>query len=92
MKEFLEEYFQLKGIEYKQSNEQFILRICPFCGDDKFHHFYMSMEEGLWDCKKCGSKGNYNQFKKFPTKLQTFVIHPTPTRLKVKTKSRFFWN
>ena len=63
MKEFLEEYFQLKGIEYKQSNEQFILRICPFCGDDKFHHFYMSMEEGLWDCKKCGSKGNYNQFR-----------------------------
>ena len=21
------------------------------------------MEEGLWDCKKCGSKGNYNQFR-----------------------------
>jgi len=33
------------------------------CGDDKFHHFYMGKESGLWDCKKCGLSGHFNKYR-----------------------------
>lgn len=29
---------------------------CPFC--NKPHHFYISKETQLWDCKKCGESGS----------------------------------
>jgi len=35
---------------------------CPECG--KKDHFYMSSKTGLWDCKKCGIKGNWYLFEK----------------------------
>ena len=60
------QYFQDKGLKYKNSgNQQFVVQVCPACGDDKFHHVYMNQEEGLWDCKKCGVEGNFNQFMEF---------------------------
>ena len=30
---------------------------CPLCGEQK-GHFYASIEDGLFDCKKCGEKGD----------------------------------
>lgn len=32
---------------------------CPFCDKDKW---YVSLEDGLWDCKVCGAKGNPLEF------------------------------
>lgn len=33
---------------------------CPFCGRE--NKFYVNAENGLWDCKVCGLKGNHQQF------------------------------
>jgi DNA-binding HxlR family transcriptional regulator len=33
---------------------------CPFCG--KMHHFYLNVNEGVWDCKRCGESGNLATF------------------------------
>lgn len=59
----IEEYIQYKKLEYKSTgNNQFVLRICPECSDQK-GHFYINQESGLYNCKKCNSSGNYNQFR-----------------------------
>jgi twinkle protein len=51
------EYLQEKGWEFRESAGQFVLRICPKCGDEKFH-CYMDPEEGAWFCHKCNERGN----------------------------------
>ncbi len=61
MRNYLIQYFRDKQIEYKEANDQFWLSVCVSCGGDKC---YVSQTEGLWDCKKCGAKGNLNQFRK----------------------------
>lgn len=33
---------------------------CPFCGRE--NKFYLNIENGLWDCKVCGLKGNHRTF------------------------------
>lgn len=33
---------------------------CPFCGKEK--HFFVESEEGMWDCKVCGERGNVISF------------------------------
>lgn len=49
--------------EYKEATkEQYTIKICPLCGNDKWK-FYMSTDEGLWDCKICGEAGNLYQLK-----------------------------
>jgi len=58
----IETYLKEKGWEYKRARNQFCLRICPICGDSKFH-FYIS-EDGAWTCHKCQGKGNLYQLKK----------------------------
>ena len=45
------------GLEFVSAGEQFQVKVCPFCGDEK-GHFYIHREKGLWDCKKCGNSGN----------------------------------
>lgn len=62
---FITDYFSQKGVEYKDAGDQFVLKNCPACKDDKFHHFYMNKATGLWDCKKCFSKGHFNQFRSY---------------------------
>ncbi len=60
----VEQYLLVKGFEYKKAGNQYnLVTGCPFCKDGKPNHFYIS-EEGLWDCKKCGNKGNLYQLKK----------------------------
>jgi hypothetical protein len=34
--------------------------VCPFCFDSK--HFFINEKTFLWDCKRCGRAGNYEQF------------------------------
>ena len=43
-------------IKAKQSNGHFIAN-CPFCHEEG-GHFYGNIATGLWDCKRCGAKGN----------------------------------
>ena len=35
---------------------------CPFMDCQKPNHFYFNKQSGLFDCKKCGRKGNYYSF------------------------------
>ena len=51
------EYMQSKGIEYRIRSGQVILKVCPFCGDQK-NHFYMDQDEGAFYCHKCQERGN----------------------------------
>lgn len=53
--------FSVHGVEfqYDGSSDQAI-GTCPFCGREA--KFYMSVENGMWDCKVCGLTGNINTF------------------------------
>lgn len=51
------EYLHSKGWEFKESAGQFVVKVCPKCGDTK-GHFYMDPEEGAWFCHKCNERGN----------------------------------
>ncbi len=58
----IKNYLDSKDIEYTESNGEFILTECIFCNDVN-EHLYMSSITGLFHCKKCGSKGHFEQFK-----------------------------
>ena len=63
-----EEYLSKQGIDYKQRNGELVF-YCPFndCDSDSRQneaHCYMDVEEGLYDCKKCGEQGNLITFLK----------------------------
>ncbi len=59
----LEKYLSSKGLQVKHSGSQ-IHTHCFICGEDpgKRGRFYINNSHtdhhGLWDCKKCGNKGN----------------------------------
>jgi len=57
-----ESYLREKNFEFKRARDQYCLRICPICNDEKWH-FYIS-ESGVWTCHKCQAKGNLYQLKK----------------------------
>jgi len=60
----VEKYLLSKNWDFKKVDNNYnILQGCPFCSSKKPNHFYIS-EEGLWDCKVCGEKGNFYQLKK----------------------------
>lgn len=57
--DFLDEH----TINYKQSTpKELTVSPCPICGTTK-HKFYINKEKGLYDCKICGNRGNFFQFK-----------------------------
>jgi len=58
-----ENYLRDKGWTYRKVGRELIVRDCPFCQDQK-NHFYLNIETGVFDCKKCGEKGNLNSLKK----------------------------
>ena len=58
-----ESYLNKKGWEFKNARNNFCVHVCPLCGDEKWH-FYINSSNGLWNCKKCFSKGNLYQLKK----------------------------
>jgi hypothetical protein len=53
--------FVFHGVDlrYTERSTQAIAE-CPFCG--KEGKFYVSMEDGQWDCKVCGQSGNHIGF------------------------------
>lgn len=56
-------YIRGKGLEYKEQGGQIVLKVCPFCGDQK-SHFYMDPGEGAFFCHKCNERGNLITLKK----------------------------
>jgi archaellum biogenesis ATPase FlaH len=58
VKHFLDD----NDFEYRSSSDQYNLKKCPLCGDDRFK-FYINSKNGLWDCKICNETGNFYQLK-----------------------------
>ncbi|MFW5884822.1 MAG: toprim domain-containing protein [Patescibacteria group bacterium] len=56
----VENYLNEKGINYKEKNGELITK-CIFCG--KEDHMYICAETGMFDCKRCGEKGNLTTLK-----------------------------
>lgn len=56
-------YLKEKNWEYKETvNNEIMIKVCPFCNDDR-NKFYISSENGLWQCKVCEETGNFYQLK-----------------------------
>ena len=51
------EYIQSKGFEYRMQSGQIVLKVCPFCKDQK-KHFYVDQKDGVFFCHKCQERGN----------------------------------
>lgn len=74
------EYLTQKNIPYKESNGEFQMQ-CLFgvCDQNTNHpgHLYMSIENGTYNCKKCGEKGNlWTLAKHFGDKPKDFAGIP----------------
>jgi hypothetical protein len=52
------EYIQQKGWEVKEQRDQYVIRVCPKCGDQRWH-FAMSQAEGLYSCWVCNCRGTF---------------------------------
>lgn len=52
--------FTTHGVEFSSSRGNQEVGTCPFC--NKANHFYVNTENRLWDCKRCGLRGNFNGF------------------------------
>jgi KaiC/GvpD/RAD55 family RecA-like ATPase/5S rRNA maturation endonuclease (ribonuclease M5) len=60
-------YVQQKGWTHRATDTQIQVEICPVGGCDGWH-FYLSFDkekDGLWNCFKCGEKGNLYQLMSF---------------------------
>jgi twinkle protein len=50
--------------EYKEGpSNQYIVKICPFCFDDRWKFYIRRDDSGLFDCKLCQESGNLYQLK-----------------------------
>jgi len=79
---------------------QIRLKICPVCGDDKWHCYVAPGDGGPWYCHKCQEKGNLWKLKNLigddtprwnpekRKKKQIFTIRPAFSRLKFKTPNQ----
>lgn len=82
MNETAIEYVRSKRLSFEIQNGQVVLRICPFCGDEK-NHFYMDPAEGIFFCHKCSKRGNLVTLKKHlgdwqaTDQRQTSSLHST---------------
>jgi replicative DNA helicase len=57
-----EQYIQNKAWSYRITNNQFNVEVCPLCKKDNWHFFIGTGDkDGLWDCKRCGERGNLYQ-------------------------------
>lgn len=52
--------FELHGVTFRKKIGNQRQGDCPFCG--KEGHFYANETNKLWDCKRCGEKGNFPNF------------------------------
>ncbi len=58
------EYIQAKRLEHKVESGQIVLKVCPFCQDEKSHFYIDQKEQGPFFCQKCNEKGNLWTLKK----------------------------
>ncbi len=70
------ELLRNNNIDYREHGDELLMH-CPFksCDDDSRGleaHFYVNKDTGLYDCKKCGEKGNLVTLK------QRFGVLPEP--------------
>lgn len=85
----IKEYLTRKGIPFKESNGELITK-CLFngCDDDSVYneaHLYFNAENGQYDCKKCGAKGNLVTLAKhFGDSIKDIALNP-----RKKTYSKF---
>ncbi len=52
--------FRAHGVDFSRSAGSQMVGDCPFCGKES--HLYVNKETKLWDCKRCGEKGNFEDF------------------------------
>lgn len=52
--------FEVHGVTFRSKSGNQRIGDCPFC--DKERHFYANETNKLWDCKRCGEKGNFPKF------------------------------
>lgn len=64
-KDEVQDFLDKHEVDYKKANgssKELVLDVCPSCGKEE--KCYVNRETGLWDCKKCGEKGNFFKLKK----------------------------
>lgn len=61
VQDFLEKH-DIEFVRAKGASKELVLNVCPSCG--KGEKCYVNRDTGLWDCKKCGEKGNFFKLKK----------------------------
>lgn len=52
--------FEIHGVTFRGNAGNQAIGDCPFCSKER--HFYVNKVNKLWDCKRCGEKGNFFQF------------------------------
>jgi hypothetical protein len=55
------------GLKYRQRGKELQLEKCPFCEQDRpkpSDHFSFKFDEGVFNCIKCGVKGNLYTFRR----------------------------
>jgi len=80
----IKKYLDRKGVEYREFGNELIAR-CLFNDCDKDSrgneaHLYFNIETGLYDCKKCGEKGNiFTLAEHFGDSVKDIAIYPPET-------------
>ena len=55
-------YVEMKGWNHSITGNQLVTN-CPLCSEGG-GHFYMNVDNTMWDCKKCGRSGNLKTLRK----------------------------
>lgn len=58
--------FSVHGVSFSRESGNQAIGGCPFCG--KEGHLFVNTANRLWDCKRCGLKGNFNTFLELVSK------------------------
>ncbi len=78
--------FAAHGVVFHRVQGNQAIGDCPFC--DKENHFFVNQENRLWDCKRCGEKGNFNGFLEMVSRDNVGQLGEQPVRLKALAASR----
>jgi len=85
----IREYLTRKGITFRESGKELVAH-CLFGDCDKDSnanegHLYFAADTGLFECKKCGQKGNIITLAKFfGDSISDIALTPRPTAVKPK--------
>lgn len=70
--------YETFGVGFTNNGSQALADECPFCGQNRF---YLNVESGQYDCKKCGEKGNPTTYL---TWLHGQFLEATPNDLYIQ--------